>query len=543
MNGPRSLSWRVEGSRRPAVASLSRRWAALPAWQWQAAVMLPLAVAFLWSAFGLRAPLALSGDEPHYLAVAQSLSLYGTLDQHLVLYHHDYYAYFPQRMSSHALHLDGHLYPLHYIGLPLVVLPGFAFAGAGGALATMATAALGVCWLTLRLAARVAKRTPAALAVLGMGLSAPFVLNAATIYPDMLGALFLLIVVELTSHGALTARRVLWSGVALAMTPWVHVKLLVPMAFLILWTLYRLWDEASRYQRAEAALPRRRRRRAGIDTLPSYAQRAPRNRPETNLAPRGAAYIIGLPVLSVLALLAFNGVVYGTPTLTAQFSLRGETLFSGNPLTGALGQIFAQGQGMLGAAPFLLLGFPGLVALWRRERALAILVVAATYPFWAITLSYHDWWGGDSPPLRYLLEMLPFWTVGTAVLLDDLRGARMRAVTAGLGLLSLVLTLLLPWTARAGWPLPEGTSGPMQALGDVLHIPLTALLPLYTVGADDHGSWATPLLLLPWAAILAGLWIVFVPSANARLAAFWAAAAPAAAARLSAAWRTLYPRP
>lgn len=518
MNGPRSLSWRVEGSRRPTVASLSRRWAVLPAWQWQVAVLLPLALAFLWSAFGLRSSLALSGDEPHYLAVAQSLWRYGTLDQHQVLYHHDYYAYFPQRMSSHALHLDGHLYPLHYIGLPLAILPGFAVAGAGGALAMMAAIALGVCWLTLRLAERVAGRTAAALAVLGMGLSVPFVLNAATIYPDLLGALLLLIVVELTSHGKLTARRVLCCGVVLAMTPWVHVKLIVPMAFLIVWTLYRLWDEASRHQRASDAFPHRYR--AGVDTLPSYAQRTPRFLlPETNLAPRGAAYIVGLPILSVFALLTFNGVIYGTPTLTAQFSLRGETLFSGNPLTGALGQIFAQGQGMLGVAPFLLLSFPGLIAFWRRDRALAILVVAVTYPFWAITLTYHDWWGGDSPPLRYLLEMLPFWTIGTAALLNDLRGSRAFVITIGLGVLSLVLTLLLPWASRSGWPLPDGSSGPMAALGALLHLPLNALLPLYIVGEGDKGTWATPLLLVPWATVLAGLWLALIQDVSVHRAA------------------------
>jgi len=506
MNGPRSLSWRAEGSRRPVLADLAGRWAALPAWQWQITVMLPLAVAFLLSAFRLRAPLALSGDEPHYLAVAQSLWLYGTLDQHLVLYHHDYYAYFSQHMSSHALHLDGHLYPLHYIGLPLVVLPAFALAGADGVLAAMAAIALGVCWLTLRLAARVAGRTAAALAVLGMGLSAPFVLNAATIYPDMLGALFLLIVVESTSHGVLTAQRVFWCGVVLAMTPWVHVKLIVPMTFLIVWTLYRLWQETARHQRAAAALPRRYGRRAGVDTLPSYAQRAPRNGSETNLAPRGAAYIVGLPVFSVLALLAFNGVVYGTPTLTAQFSLRGETLFSGNPLVGALGQIFAQGQGMLGNAPFLLLGFPGLIALWRRDRVLAVLVVAVTYPFWAITLTYHDWWGGDSPPLRYLLEMIPFWTIGAAVLLDDLRTSRARGIAVALGVVSLVLTLSLPWATRSGWPLPTGSSGPLVVLSTLLHLPLNALLPLYVIGAGDNGTWTRPLLLVPWAAIVGLLW-------------------------------------
>src|SRR5579875_1422807 len=141
-------------------------------------VLLPIAAAHLWSA--LVAPRGLTGHEPRDFAIAQSLWLYHTLAQHQVLYNHDFFSYYPHLMSSHALHRDGHLYPLHPLGLPLLLLPGFALAG-------------------------------------------------------LQGALLIVLAYEAIDAPCLTARRALALGLLLAFAPWLHVKLLVIVGAYMLW--------------------------------------------------------------------------------------------------------------------------------------------------------------------------------------------------------------------------------------------------------------------------------------------------------------------
>jgi len=524
-------------------------------WRWQAAVLLPLAAAFAWFAFSVRGTHSLSGDEPHYLAITQGLWLYHTLDQHRVLYQHDFFAYFPHLMSSHSLHRGPHLYPLHYLGLPLALLPGFALAGAPGAEVTALLIALLVCWRALRVCARVAGPVAASISVLGMGLTVPFVSNAPTVYPDLLAALLLVLGYEAADAPTLTTRRALALGLLLAAMPWVHAKLLVVVAALALWALYTLWRsretlahpsrkrdptplpragegwvrvcEKSPVQRRErhpwervalAALLARPGANVGTGETPALPARQFTDHQGQGVRVAGvrAALVLGLPLLSVRGLLLFNGWLYGSPTLTAQFSLRSQVLLSGNPLSGALGQLFAQGQGMLGAAPFLLLVIPGAVALWRRDRGAALKVGLVTLPYWLVTLTYHDWWGGDCPPLRYLLPLLPLWSVGTAALLAGLRTLAARLAVAAFAGITLALLLVLPSAPRLGWPLPGGQSATLVALGNMLHLPLTYWLPTFVIVPVDNGLWRTPWLIAPWALGLLALWLLL--AGNERLA-------------------------
>jgi len=428
----------------------------------------------------LLATRGLTGDEPHYLAITQSLWLYHTLDQARVLAHHDFFGYYARLMSSHSLHRDGRLYPLHPLGLPVLLLPGFALAGAAGARATMAILGVLLCWRTLALATRVAGPIPAALAVLGLGLSAPFVLNAGAIYPDIASGLVLVLAYEAIDAARLTVRRALALGLLLALAPWLHVKLLVVVAAYMAWAAYALL-----YER-----PRRR------------------NRPRESVARTVliAALALDLPVLSTAALSLLNGIVYGSPSLTAQFTLRGQSLLTGNPLGGLTGQLFAQGQGALGTAPFLLLAIPGAVALWRRDRATALKIGLVTLPFWLVTLTYRDWWGGDCPPLRYLVPMLPLWTMGIAALLAGLRTTAARVSVALFGALSLALSLAVAGAPAYGWPLAGGQGGLLIGLGARLGLPLSAWFPLFEPTKAGPGLWHNVWLIPLWAVALLALW-------------------------------------
>ncbi len=444
----------------------------------QTAMFALLTAAYLWCALVVRGPHAFTGDEPHYLAITQSLWLYHTLDQHRVLYHHDFFAYYQRLMSSHSLHRGSHLYPLHYLGLPLVLLPGFALAGARGAQVTTALIALLTCWRMLCLTTRVVGPLPATLAVGVLGLSAPFVLNAGAIYPDLLSGLLLVLAYEALDAPRLTARRALALGVVLAAMPWAHIKLLAPVCVYMAWAVAVLWRQS----------------------------RAPRHRTRAPAAPLGVL-ALGLPLLSIAGLIAFNNTVYGSPSPTAQFTLRDQALFTGNPLEGMMGQFFSQGQGALGTAPFVLLVFPGAVTLWRWQRATALKIGMVTIPFWMVTLTYHDWWGGDSPPLRYLLCLLPLWVVGIAALLARMRTLMARLIVGALAAVTLALTAIIPLAPRVGWPLPNGHGALLVAIGERLGAPLTAWLPVFVTTRTDTGYWQSVTPLAMWVGALLILWV------------------------------------
>lgn len=438
------------------------------------AVLAPIALVYLWCALVVRGSHSFSGDEPHYLAFTQGLWLYHTIDQHRVLYHHDFLAYYSHLMSSHSVHRGGHLYPLHYLGLPLVLLPGFALAGGAGAQVTVALIAVLLLWRTFAVAARVAGPLPAALAVGAVGLSAPMVLNAGTIYPDMLSGLLVVLAYEALDAPKLTARRALALGVTLAVCPWVHVKLLAIVAIFLAWAAYSSWRSA----------------RAGQSVV------------------RPAIIAFGLPLVSLAGLMAYNLTVYGSPSPAAPY--QGPTLFTADPWSGLLGQVFAQGQGALGTAPFLLLAFPGAVALWRCNRSAALQIGLATLPFWLVTLTYRDWWGGDAPPLRYLLPVLPLWSVGIAALIAQLRTGAARLAVATLALLTLALTATIPIAPRIGWPLANGRGALLLALGERLHLDLTSWLPAFEPTRAGPGLWNRPGLIALWAGVLITAWVLIV---------------------------------
>jgi hypothetical protein len=442
------------------------------------ATLVPIAVAYLWFTLVVRGAHGFSGDEPHYLAFTQGLWLYHTVDQHRVLYHHDFFAYYPQLMSSHAVHRGGHLYALHYPGLPLVLLPGFALGGAAGAQVTTALIGVLVCWRALHVAARVAGPIAAALAVGMLGLSAPLVLNAGAIYPDLLSGLLLLLGYEALAAPRLTPRRALALGLVLAVCPWVHVKLLAVVAVYMAWAASLLWRAA---QEGSGA---------------GNSQGGPR-------AVAGSM-ALGLPVISVAGLMGYNLLLYGSPSPAAPYE--GPTLLTGNPVAGIGGQLLAQGQGALGTAPFALLAVPGAVALWRRDRTAALTIGLATVPFWLVTLTFRIWWGGDAPPLRFLLPLLPLWATGIAALLAGLRTAAARLTVSVFAAATLALTVAIPAAPRLGWPLPEGRGGLLLALGEYVGLPLGAWLPAFEATRTGPGLWHHAPLIVLWAAVLLVAW-------------------------------------
>jgi hypothetical protein len=87
-------------------------------------------------------------------------------------------------------------------------------------------------------------------------------------------------------------------------------------------------------------------------------------------------------------------------------------------LTVVGGLLFDPAGGLLFAAPLLLLALAGAATLWRRggngERALLAGGVATVVAL----LHSHEWYGGGSPPGRYLVPLLPAFALAGAMLLQ-----------------------------------------------------------------------------------------------------------------------------
>jgi len=214
--------------------------------------------------------------------------------------------------------------------------------------------------------------------------------------------------------------------------------------------------------------------------------------------------VLGLPLIAVAGLMCYNLVLYGSPSPAAPYD--GPTLLTGNPVVGIVGQIFAQGQGALGTAPFALLAVPGAVALWRRDRRAALKIGLATVPFWLVSLTYRIWWGGDAPPLRFLLPLLPLWATGIAALLAGLRTATARCAVGLCAAVTLALTVAVPAAPRLGWPLPAGRGALLLALGEHVGLPLEAWLAAFEPTRTGPGLWHHAPLLALWAAVLLVAW-------------------------------------
>ena len=150
--------------------------------------------------------LAPAGDEPHYLVIAQSLWRDGDFRIENNHQRGDYREYFPRELDPHYLTRgsDGEIYSIHPVGLPILLAPIYA---AGGyqlvvlTLMAMAAAAAALMWRWV--AVTLGAPGAATFAWAAVALSAPFLFNPFTAYPEIAAALA--VMVALTAHTPLVA--------------------------------------------------------------------------------------------------------------------------------------------------------------------------------------------------------------------------------------------------------------------------------------------------------------------------------------------------
>jgi hypothetical protein len=365
--------------------------------RWAGAAFLPvIALVYGLAAARVQVQVGPEGDEPHYLMVADSLIRDHDLSLERDYAEGRYRDFHPAPLAPHyrVRGRGGAIYSLHALGLSLLVLPAYAAASYVGASYFMALLAV---WLAYEIRAllRAWIGADADGAAWIVALSPPLVHYAGLIFTEIPAALILTLALR---HGraAVSARTAFLAGAAVAFLPWLNVRYAILAAALLAFAL--------------AARP---------------------------IAKVAVAWVAP-SVLSAVALAVFHFHLYGFFDPRRVYGRRPELSLSGLP-TGLPGLLFDQEFGLLVYAPVFVLAVPGLVALWRHSRRLAVIVLVLVLSVVSVAGAWPMWRGGFNPPARFLVPVVPALALAL--------GARLRL---GLRAAAALLVAWGLWTGAIG---------------------------------------------------------------------------------------------
>ena len=331
-------------------------------------------------------PLFPSGDEPHYLVIAQSLWRDGDLKIENNHTRGDYREYYSSDLDPHYLTRgsDQEIYSIHPIGISVLMAPVYALGGYSGVIAALILMAALAAAITWRWTVATLNAPGAAtFAWAAVALTAPFLLNTFTVYPEIAAALAVIFTFVWTlprESQRPGMGRWIAAGLAIASLPWLSTKYAPMSAALLLVAIYRLRKKE-----------------------PASFLRNPK-----------AILVMAIYAISLTAWFAFFYAYWGTPLPMAPYG----SLVQTSPLNlraGGPGLLFDQEYGLLAIAPVYILAATGLLQMWRaggplRREAIEITLVFAALH--ATVGAFGIWWGGSSSPGRplvagLLLLMLP----------------------------------------------------------------------------------------------------------------------------------------
>jgi hypothetical protein len=331
--------------------------------------------------------LRVSGDEPHYLLMAQSLWRDGDLELRDNMERGETKEYTPAELRPHwgAPRADGRPFPAHGVGLPALLAPVYALGGRRACVLFLAALGAGLALLSRALAFRATGDAAASQLAWVVALGSPAAFYAFHVYTELpsafaIGAALFLLLRE-------PAPRTAGAVVAAAMVsalPWLHTKMAPVAAVLGVIALVRLDGRA----------------RLGF---------------------------LAVAALAAIGYVAFFQSVFGHPTPLAVYGGSLPPQVSGAPLRAAAGLLLDRSFGLLVHAPVYVLALAAVpLALRRslRETWPYALVLAAVL---APVLSWRMWWGGQCPPSRFLVPL-----VSILALLVALRAARDPQIPRGL---------------------------------------------------------------------------------------------------------------
>jgi hypothetical protein len=344
--------------------------------------------------------LRVSGDEPHYLLMAQSLWREHDLDLRDNHAREDWREYTPGPIVPHyaAPRADGRPYPAHSPGLPLLLAPLYALGGRPVCVLALTLAAAALSLEMWRSARRLTGDEEAALLAWALVLVPPVAFYAFEIYTEVPAALALAVSLRLllTRPGAGAAAIAALLAGAL---PWLHLKMLPAAVALALVAAARLRGRA---------------------------------RP----------VFFAVAVLMGLGFLAYYRAIFGVASPLAIYGGMPRDA-NGSPLRAMVGLALDRSFGLLPYAPVFLVAAAGLGRLVRLRAWESLLVAAAVV---APVLPWRMWWGGQCPPARFLVPLVPVLALALAarVALSRSGLARWRWPLAVLGLATTIGMTIRP---------------------------------------------------------------------------------------------------
>jgi hypothetical protein len=396
---------------------------------------------------------SVSGDEPHYLIIAESLRTDWDLDLA------NNYAQDDARLFGRAgLEVEVHALPsrtgelrsVHTVGLPIVLLPAYVaaqhiaaatseallkrfrmdrglFAYSLVGLFLIALTSFGFTLLAAGLATSIGPRLASALAI-AAGVSPPVVSHAFLVFPDT-AALFVTCcaVWFATKHPSPRDLRTLQVLLLLlGLTPWLHQKYFVYVPGLVLVIGWARRDLVGRLQ------------------------------------PRAIAAGLALLVAPQVALLAWSQYEWGTfgGAITTGALTSAASPFSWESFSnGAAGLWFDRQSGLLAFAPAYWIVPACWLLSWRRTWWYTVPIVFLYLPAAAFVIG---WWAGFSPAARYLAPAVPLLLVPVGLSLGY-RSVRFAAAT--LLIAQAAIDAVIWQRPRWLWPLATGDNLALQALG------------------------------------------------------------------------------
>ena len=424
------------------------------------------------SALMLSRGATFSGDEPHYLLIAQSLLADGDVDLANNYAARDFDRYLPAGtpLQPHVLpgRKPGGQYSFHSPGTAVLLLPFYALGGLFGRAGLILAVRLGMSLFGALLGLQMylyalrkfGKPRAALLLWLLFSFTAPVFFYSIHIYPEIIVSLFAFTVFRLFRFREKLSRPLLVGlGLLLSSFIWFHA---LKYAFILAPLLvYGIWVVA-------------RKRRS----------------------PRDLAWLLVPAAVNLGLYFLFQTSVYGSLNPTAvswQGAMDGrQTLgalkdwLTGIPLRfrvdTLLGYFLDQRDGLLFTAPVYILGFLGLVEIARRRfRELGLLLLmVAPYILISAALTQRT---GYAPPARPLIAVI--WVPGILLgyfLAHNTKKLFTFAENFGIGL-SLVFVGLFCLNPHALYQ--ETTVGTVERGGDLfyilshLHFSIPTLLPSF----------------------------------------------------------------
>jgi hypothetical protein len=381
-----------------------------------------------------------SGDEPHYLIVAESLASDGDLDLSNNYFNGDARWFgaddlVPLAHAARTRH--GALWSTHDVGLPVLVAPVYALAMRASRLVpdpllarmrqtrglfayslvsfTMVVATAFFATLFMRSLMRHTTVAAAAGITLLLVLSPPVLSHAFLVFPEtpalwVTCAFVWLIALPGTD---LTRGRVLSVMAAIGAMPWLHRKYslyCLALAIVVVIT-HREWLKAQ---------------------------------PRAWLALAGLAAVAPQAALHATTMWAWGHL--GGPQMLGGLPFK----VTGGP-KGALGLLFDRERGLLGYAPVYLLAPVWWGLAWREHRALLLPIACLFIPM----SMFVTWDAGFSPAARFLVPLLPL------VLLPAVRAfGNRRFISLAIPVLvfQAIVTALAWQFPRRLWPREQGTN-------------------------------------------------------------------------------------